>query len=581
MKEAAISAGALIGLLAFAGIYNHQQTNRAKRDLSLAQRPSAEGLVAEDNEDSAFEGLDGLHDIVNMTEQDWSEMQAGLGMAKADFLPFTVDEEDIQSKQRRRKKGKNRNTKPTLNKFKLNDVPALHAQMKATHDFRMGRLLKNFVEDSGIKAAEHTPVEMLSAEEAASAHIVDGQYPDFSGTEKTSPTVQKFLDELGFQDTRIFNSGQSQFWFLVPAAVPLFGDENKHVSDFSNYFNFISHWKRSFDAGAGRVRISVGLYHKGAVMSPKGAIYRKNFPWARIKTFYSRPRTTTSMPSIIDTAESVTSWVPRYGSATPSAGQDCFTVWFHQDFAADANQLLVPDEFAKLDALYQMCTVMHVFVGMDRTDPVVKDYAAALVPGLQTKVAKDPEFTGVFYADTLAELGSYEFAESVMKYTFLVKQRSGCRLANDGYMVPTAGFEDAFGEATVPGVGVPTDAGTAFPAAEATTGAAGTDAPVAALLTAAAVDVTVGLATVDAGLGGSVAPTGDFVRGITEMVTAKVPEIDSCCGHDVFTGIPYDSELRTCCEDGTAASFAESGGDPCQSAGFDLEEGFGDYQFKK
>lgn len=577
MKEAAISAGALIGLLAFAGIYNHQQTNRAKRDLSLTQRPSAEGVVAEENEFSELEGLDGLHDIVNMTENDWSEMQAGLGMAQADFLPFTVDEEDVQSKQRRRK-----NKKPkaaTLNQFKLNDVPALHDQMKATHDFRMQRLLKNFVEDSGIKAAEQTPVEMLSPDEQASSHVVNGLYPDFTGPEKTSPTVQKFLDELGFQDTRIFNSGQSQVWFLVPAAVPLFGASDTHISGFANYFNFISHWKNSFDAGAGRVRISVGLYHKGAVMSPKGAIYRKNFPWARIKTFYSRPRTTTSMPSIIDTAESVTSWVPRYGSATPSAGQDCFTIWFHQDFAADANQLLVPDEFAKLDALYQMCNVMHVFVGMDRSDPAVKNYAAALVPGLQTKIAKDPEFSGVFYADTLAELGSYAFAESVMKYTFLIKQRSGCRMTVDGYVAPTAGFGDAFGTATVPGVGQgPTDAGTAFPAAEATTGAAsGTEA---SLLTAA-VDVTVGLATVDAGLGGSVAPTGDFVRGITEMVTAKVPEIDSCCGHDIFTGIPYDSELRTCCEDGSAASFAESGGDPCMSAGFELGEAFGDYTFKK
>jgi hypothetical protein len=63
------------------------------------------------------------------------------------------------------------------------------------------------------------------------------------------------------------------------------------------------------------------------------------------------------------------------------------------------------------------------------------------------------------------------------------------------------------------------------------------------------------------------------------MVTAKVPEIDSCCGHDVFSGIPYDSELRTCCEDGSAASFSESGGDPCM--GFDLGAGFADYSFKK
>jgi hypothetical protein len=584
MKEAAISAGALIGLLAFAGIYNHSQTNRAKRDLHLAQRPSSSNVadVADEAEFSESSQFEDLHDIVNMTETDWAEMQAGLGMDKADFLPFTVDDEDVQAKQRRRKKNKGN---PTLTRFRLNDVPNLHTQMVNTHKFRMERLLRNFVEDSGIKAAEKTPVEMLSADEQASAHVVNGLYPDFSGIDKTSPTVQKFLDQLGYDDKRIFNTGQSQVWFLVPAAVPLFGDQNSHVSDFSNYFNFIQNFKSSFDAGAGRVRLSIGLYHKGAVMSPRGAIYRKNFPWARIKSFYSRPRTTTSMPSIIPTAASITSWIPRYGSATPSAGQDCFTVWFHQDFAADANQLLVPEEFSKIDALYQMCNVIHVFVGMDRNDPAVKGYAAALVPGLQTKVAKDPEFSGVFFADSLAEMGSSEFADAVQKYTFLIKSRSGCRLSTDGYVAPTVGFEDAFGDATVPGIGgAPTDAATAFPPAEATTGAAGTDA---ALLTVAedsieaTAEATAALATVDAGLAGSVAPTGDFVRGITEMVTAKVPEIDSCCGHDVYSGIPYDSELRTCCEDGSAASFSDAGGDPCMSVGFDIEDGFGDYSFKK
>jgi hypothetical protein len=576
MKEAAISAGALIGLLAFAGIYNHQQTNRAKRDLHLAQRPSASEAVSDETEFSETNELEGLHDIVNMTENDWAEMQAGLGMAQADFLPFTVDDEDVQAKQRgKKKKGRG----PTLTRFRLNDVPDLHEQMVTTHGFRINRLLKNFVEDSGIKAAEKTPVEMLSPDEQASAHVVNGQYPDFSGNDRTSPSVQKFLDELGYADNRIFNSGQSQIWFLVPAAVPLFGKADSHVSDFANYFNFISHWRSSFDAGAGRARISIGLYHKGAVMSPRGAIYRKNFPWNRIKSFYSRPRTTTSMPSVIPTAQSITSWVPRYGSATPSAGQDCFTVWFHQDFAADANQLLVPEEFAKLDSLYQMCNVIHVFVGMDKNDPAVHGYAAALVPGLQTKVSKDPEFSGVFFAESLAEVGSADFAAAVQKYTFLVKQRSGCRLTQDGYVAPTQGFADGFGDATVPGIGGgPTDAGTAFPAAEATTGAAGTDAP---LLTDAAIEATAGLATVDAGLGGSVAPTGDFVRGITDMVTPKVPEIDSCCGHDIFSGIPYDSELRTCCEDGSAASFSEGGGDPCMSVGFALEDGFGDFSFKK
>lgn len=576
MKEAAISAGALIGLLAFAGIYNHQQTNRAKRDLHVA-RPAVQE-VAEEADFSEHSEMEGLHDIANMTESDWAEMQAGLGMNKADFVPFTVDDEDVQAKQRRRK---NRNKGPTLNRFRLNDVPALHDQMVTTHDFRINSLMANFVEDSGIQAAQKTPVEMLSADEQAAAHVVNNNYPDFSGIDRTSPSVQKFLDELGYADNKIFNRGQSQVWFLVPAAVPLFGSANQHVADFSNYFQHITHWKSAFDGGAGRVRISIGLYHKGAVMSPRGAIYRRNFPWNRVRAFYQRPRTTTSMPSLIDTAASITSWIPRYGSSTPSAGQDCYTVWFHQDFAADANSLLVPEEFAKLDQLYQMCNVIHVFVGMDRNAASVQNYVASLVPGLQTKTAKDPEFSGAFFADSLSEVGSPEFAEAVKKYAFLIKSRSGCRLATDGYVAPTAGMEELSEGDLGLGTAFPdaTAAGTAVPGLADGTAAAGTVAP---LLGEAVADATAAAAT--AGFDAlSVAPTGGDFRGIleTESAAPKVPEIDSCCGHDVYTGIPYDSELRTCCEDGSAASFGDGGGDPCMTVGFALEEGFGDFEFKK
>ena len=56
------------------------------------------------------------------------------------------------------------------------------------------------------------------------------------------------------------------------------------------------------------------------------------------------------------------------------------------------------------------------------------------------------------------------------------------------------------------------------------------------------------------------------MRGIigSDMTEApKVPEIDSCCGHDKFSGMPYDSELRTCCIDGTLRMFEEDGADPC------------------
>ena len=45
--------------------------------------------------------------------------------------------------------------------------------------------------------------------------------------------------------------------------------------------------------------------------------------------------------------------------------------------------------------------------------------------------------------------------------------------------------------------------------------------------------------------------------------SVKIPEIDSCCGHDSFTSIPFDSELKTCCEDGTVRPYEFDGQDPC------------------
>ena len=93
-------------------------------------------------------------------------------------------------------------------------MPALHDQMKglslkATHDFGMQRLLKNFVENSGIKAAEQTPIEMLSPDEQVSSHVVNGLYPDFNGPEKTSQTVQKFLDDSDILVSNHSNSKNS------------------------------------------------------------------------------------------------------------------------------------------------------------------------------------------------------------------------------------------------------------------------------------------------------------------------------------------------------------------------------------
>lgn len=429
--------------------------------------------------------------------------------------------------------------------------------MVETHAFRQGQLLTNFVDAANVYAAGRTPVDQL--DEEAAANLVNGDYPDYSGNDKTAPSVQKFLNEFGYNPsgTNIFNDGGSQVWFLIPAAVPLFGAEAaSHLADYSQYWNFITSWQSALDATTGRagntLRISVGLYHKGAVYSPRGTLYRAGrFPWARIRNFYLRPRTTTTMPYVIPTADSLLQWIPRFGASSAASGQDCYTVWFHQDFSADANQLLLTDQFAKMDQLYQLCNVMHVMVGFDEGSENANAYTAALVPGLQAKVAKDPDFTGVFFASDLQALNNGDLKERMFKYMTVIKARAGCRIVEEGY-IPPASISDATSFAATAG-------GTAM-AEVAATGVAGATGG------AALVEVT------EPSYYGTEAAT---VRGLLDeepTEAPKVPEIDSCCGHDLFASVPYDSELRTCCEDGSPKAFTRDGSDPCM-------EDLGDFAF--
>lgn len=547
MKEAAISAGALLGLLAFAGIYNNSGSHRARRN-----------VLIEEEEEIVDRTGEFMNDIGNMTEGDWKEMQFGLGITEAELLPFEIDEEDIEAKQRRKKGGKG--GKVNMNRFKLKDVPRLHDKMVETWNFRQNTLMANFVNDGGIAAGSRQPADQLEEEAAAAAHVVNGAYPDYSGNDKTAPSVQKFLNEFGYADdgANLFREGNAQVWFLLPAAVPLFtSDSADHLGKYGNYWEFVSSFSDAFDKSRGRggntVRISVGLYHKGAVYSPRGTQYRAGrFPWARIKNFYLRPRTTTQMPYIIPTAESLLAWIPRFGSSSASAGDDCYTFWFHQDFAADANQLLLEDQFARVDQLYQACTVMHIFVGMDRNDPKIQGYAAALQPNLQTKLAKDPDFSGVFFANSLDDVSGTALREQVFKYMTIIKSRAGCRVVEDAYTAPVS---DASGTAFA-GTAA---AGTMMPAAEGVTMAPGGGFEV--------VEVT------DSSFEATEAAT---VRGLMDMdptEAPKIPEIDSCCGHDMFNGTPYDSELRTCCDDGSAQAFSADGSDPCVGdLGFDFKK---------
>ena len=317
-------------------------------------------------------------DVGNITEETWKQMQLDLGIAESEVLPFEIEEEDISTKQKKKMVlskgsleefrledvnkvttvGRPVRTKPgrpqryrkekiTIRKFKLQDIPLLHVPMQNTHKFRQNVLMKKFIDDAWIWHARIKPVELLTPKERKRNRVYSREYPDYRGSDRTHPQIQNFLDEFDYKEdgSKLFEGANTQLWFAlqknqqnsknskiltflcnfaifsVSAAVPLFPeDKDAPIEKYENYYKMVENFKPALNAakgGSSTIRLSIGLFHKGGIFAPRGAIYRANrFPWGRIKTYYSKPRTATSMPYLIETADSMLKWMNRFGPST-------------------------------------------------------------------------------------------------------------------------------------------------------------------------------------------------------------------------------------------------------------------------
>lgn len=207
--------------------------------------------------------------------------------------------------------------------------------------------------------------------------------------------------------------------------------------------------------------------------------------------------------------------------------------------------------------------MIHVFVGVEPYNENTMKYAAVLKPGLQTKYAKDPNFSGIFFARDFEELNSIQLNRAIWKYMTLMKARVGCRLVNFDHMsfkkkTPILATENIDAGATtdipptqlpVPFEPGPTEALTLL-----------TLEPDATLLPMT-VEEELAQMSVAPTMRGLIAPVDDALT-----VAPKVPHPDSCCGSSMFTSLPYDPDLRTCCADGSVHEFDESGQDPCPAS---------------
>lgn len=465
--------------------------------------------------------VDGFIEDPNFVDEwlDESENATASWMAFNADLGVTLEEEDVTEKARKKRKKK-------LNwaKLKESSLPDLDEKMKTEYAAREEKL-KFFNQISGVAYGRVNEIDDMG---------------DYLGYGKTAPVINQFLDAFNCQGNGkgLWRSGgKTNIWALFPQSVPLFTGADDHITDWGYYWKFFMKIAAGWPTNSRDLRFSMGTYGSSASFTPRGYKYRKNVPWSRMQRYYKKPKMQASQPRFFNTLRSTLTYLPRYGVSTATAGDNCVLFWFFQDIPSDIEDFMIPEEFAMVEELHSVCTLIPIVVGPNSNSNEWRNFMANVIPGLRTKYSKDPDYTGAFHVSSLKELMDPALLEHVNNFQCLVENRATCRTVENAY-IPVAS-ESPTAEATMNLRGIEEDYDpTAAAAAEAV--AEATDAP---------------------GTEGTAGTEG-------VATTQKVPEIDSCCGHDGFSGTPFDSELKTCCEDGQVRAYEFEGDDPCLSAEF-------------
>ena len=180
----------------------------------------------------------------------------------------------------------------------------------------------------------------------------------------------------------------------------------------------------------------------------------KRFPWSRFETRLVVPQYTAVAPKVTTTYRTIESAmfgadkesIPidmRIPSEASKDGNDCFIFWFHQYVPTDIFALNKEEHQERILKIESVCTVIHIWVGLDArnevdfgaTTRVVKYIQKILQPTLLTAEHKDQKLNGYFYVSNLSALrvdGQSEGAkllEKVYNIVAMVKSRTRCLLA--------------------------------------------------------------------------------------------------------------------------------------------------------
>lgn len=414
------------------------------------------------------------------------------------------EEEALRAGRRKKNKGK----KPAgfnPNKISQGDLTSAREQMDATVASRRDSLALE-LEMQGPTVGGPDP--------EAGVNLYKG--------DAVNPVVQGLMDEssCGFDNT-------ASVHFMYGSTLPI--AEAEPIKAYENYAGFVSRFAAAhFPTNNGRFKFSANQYssNNGYKVKKISAKYRSTKDADAL--FKGKSALFSAMqPNLNLLARNLrVSFLEknRVAPSTPSAGQDCFLVWFLHEIPTTRG-LFDASTVQNFEDLHNMCTVIPIYIGPEST---WGPFVSVMNPARQFTYAKDAKFNGEFIVDTLADLNTDAMVEKLANYMCMVKERNLCRCQEAAYVPPPP--ETADYEAPADDFRGIDD----YSSSEEETGA--TDAP---------------------------AETAGTDSPPALQTAAPVPEIDRCCGHTALS-TPYDSNLKACCADGKATAYAADGSDPCE-----------------
>jgi hypothetical protein len=405
------------------------------------------------------------------------------------------------------------------------------------------------------KATENTsPKTQLTANPSVQA-IIDSH--------AESQAMQDALDRMtatgSKQNNNAFKNRAAKVFLVIPNGIPV-SMPTTYGYRFGNYWR----WFKAFNTkyigiGAGKnsaPRVNMHMWFlrqdkvlKSIMKTP--AKTSNKFPWRRFDSIMLPNQNTAAQPKLAGTFEALWETIDNKGmSSDAPAGQDCFTIWFHQYIPADvldlSDSLFQEETMAQLE---KACTIIHVWVGAQElgdaaTSKVIQYVQGLMQPEQLTSTSADVHLRRYYYVKNLEQLGKEEgqaLMDKIYNDIAIERSRATCLFAQGG-----------------------TDLGAVFEAnqerydeyytyGDATTTASYDFATSAgAETTADLYDVTYAAEEVyDYAESTTAAGTTDY--GFT--TTTEEPAIPDwrCCGIG-FSAKKYDANVQACCEDGSVAA---------------------------